>query len=302
MGQQWVERGRRLIAELEGRDDATARSLATNLMTCGVDWQGRYTCRCPACGPCRTRYIRAQQRDVLARLDGMDNADIAFATVVAGGSHDLDQAGEIMTETAKATRNRIDAQRREAPNRWSGVAVYGWFEIDAVSIDQIPLLGSDRRAMLPEIAAIATGHMQPTWLVSYHALVTLGGTSRAEVADAFSRQWPVKSQVDVRDLDASRPVEANVAGIISYANKHAASTTLGAVREPWPMTWQADLYAWLGSKRNAFEFCRFKVGSSMVYKSRSDNPADDSEEIEPMPFVHSFSMFPMYNITGGSGR
>lgn len=298
MGQQWIERGRRLIAELEGRDDATARSLATNLMTCGVDWNGRYTCRCPACGPCRSRYIRAQQRNVLAGLNGLGNSDIAFATVVAGGSPDLDRVGEIIAETAKGTRNRIDAERRETPNQWGGVALCGWIEIDAVSADQMPLLGSDRRALLPEIATIATGHMQPTWVVSYHALVTLGGTSRDEVNDAFSRQWPIRSQVDVRDLNASRAVEDNVAGIVSYANKHASTTTLGIMREPWPISWQADLYSWFATKRSAFEFCRFKIGPSMVRNSGMDISDNGFVDCEPMPFIHSFSMYPMYNITG----
>lgn len=260
MGQQWIERSRRLIAELEGRDDAAARSLATKLMTCGAAWNGRYTCRCPACGPCRSRYIRQQQRVMLSRTAGLGNADLAFATVVASGSHDLDRVGEIVAETTKGIRNRINAERRSAPDQWGGVAMWGWIEIDAVSADQMPLLGSDRRALLPKIASFAAEKHEAIGLVSAHICVVNNGISSAEIREALARQWPIRSQVDVRDFNASRPVEDNVARIVNYANKHTSMTTLGTIREPWPITWQADLYSWLGAKRNAFEFYRFSVG------------------------------------------
>jgi hypothetical protein len=302
MGQKWIERGRRLIAALEERDDPAARSLAANLMTCGVDWNGRYTCRCPACGPCRMRYIRAQQREVLARHDGLGNDDLAFVSLVAGGSPDLERADEIIVEATKATRNRIAAERYEAPNRWGGVALSGWYEIDAVSPDQVPLLGSDRRALLPQIATIASARMAPTWIITYHAIITLGGSSRAEITDAFARQWPAPYQVDVRDLDAGKPVTQNINSLVGYANKHSGTTTLGAIKEPWPVSWEADLYSWLATKRSAFEFCRFRVGPSIVCDSPVELTAVDVKEYEPLPFIHSISTFPMYNFTGGSGR
>ncbi|TXN73437.1 hypothetical protein [Methylobacterium sp. WL6] len=283
----------RLKAELLRNTDPAAHALAAELAACGVDWGGRYRCRCPACWRCRRTYIQQQQRAAVAWVDGLNNADLAFASIVASGDTDINRLGETIAGLPRHNRNRIDAERRADPERWSNVALRAWIEVDAVGGDQIPLLGSSRRSLLPQIAPIALDQPEPTWLATYHGIVYVGGLNATEIGDAFRRQWPLAGQVDVRPLDQSRTVEHNVADIVSYANKHTCTTTVGTIREPWPISWQAAYYSMIAHRRNAFEFLRFGIGSSYDSTYIVDEVCTNGYEDDAMPFVYSSIILPM---------
>lgn len=293
----WADRVTRLRAELIETASPTALALAAELGACGVDWGGRYRCRCPACGRCRRAYIRHQQRAALAWADGLGNADLAFASIVASGTDSVDDITDHIRATSRAFRNRLDASRRDDPDRFGNARVMGWVEIDAVAGDHLPLLGSSRRALLPQIAPLSIGGTDPVWVVTAHSLIDLGGASIAEVNDAFARQWPLPGQVDVRDLDASKPVEDNVAQLASYSCKHAGTITVGAIKEPWPMPWQARLYAKLAEARNANEVLRFSIGPSKEASGTANALPTIAGEDDAMPFAFASIAFPMYNIT-----
>ena len=288
----------RLRAALVQNEDPAALALAMELAACGVDWGGRYRCRCPACGRCRRTYIRSQQRAALAWAEGLSNADLAFVSIVHGGSNTLDGLAESVPAISRGARNRLDAERRADPERWGGVRMLGWTEIDAVAGDHLPLLGSSRRALLPQIAPVSIGSTDPTWIATAHAIVDVGGVSLAEVNDAFARQWPIAGQVDVRPLDANRLVVENLSTLVGYSNKHACSITLGAMKEPWPMPWQAAIFAKLSERRNAFEFLRFSVGPSIVEQEGAEALCPHGYEDDALPFAYSSISFPMSNITG----
>lgn len=296
--QTWTDRVTRLRAALNETTSPAALALSAELAACGVDWAGRYRCRSPACGWCRRTYIRQQQRAALGWADGRSNADLAFVSVVASGTGDLDALGRHIKAIGKGMRNRLDAERRGDLDRWGSVRVMGWAEIDAIAADHLPLLGSSRRTLLPQIAPLSVGSTDPVWIATAHSLIDLGGVSLAEANDALARQWPVPNQVDVQPLDASRPVETNVERIVAYANKFETSISLGALKESWPMPWQAQIFAALAEKRNANEFLRFSVGSSNTPDSGTNVPQDIAEEDDVLPFAYAVSSFPTYYNTG----
>lgn len=296
--QTWTDRVTRLRAALNETTSPTALALSAELAACGVDWAGRYRCRSPACGWCRRTYIRQQQRAALAWADGLSNADLAFASIVASGTSDLDALGSHVKALGKGMRNRLDAERRGDPDRWGGVRVMGWAEIDAIAADHLPLLGSSRRTLLPQIAPLSTDSTDPVWIATAHSLIDLGGVSLAEANDTLARQWPVPGQVDVQPLDAARPVEENLERLVGYSNKHQCGITIGAITQPWPMPWQAKIFSALAERRNAFEFLRFGIGSSITPDSGTNVPQDIAEEGDVLPFAYSVSSFPMYYITG----
>lgn len=297
--QSWTDRVERLRAELIQREDPEAHALAMELAACGIDWDGRYRCRCPACGRCRRTYIRSQQRAALAWAEGLDNADLGFVSIVARGTDELAALSDITAGISRNARNRLDAERRADPERWGSVRMLGWAEIDAVAGDHLPLLGSSRRTLLPQIAPVSIGSTDPTWIATAHAVVDVGGVSLAEVHDAFARQWSLAGQVDVQLFDTTRPVAENLERLVGYSNKHACSISLGALKEPWPMSWQASLYSMLAMKRNAFEFLRFGIGPSIVAQDGAEIGCLSVCEDDALPFAYSSISFPMHNITGG---
>jgi hypothetical protein len=282
----------RLRAALLARNHPASQNLADKLASCGGEkWQGRYSCRCPACPRCRMSYIRAERATVRSVFEGAANTDLALVSVVLEGTHELDAVAEIIARGYRATRNRIAAGRRASP-RWNGVHMRGWYEIDAVGEDHMPLLGDQRRDLIAEIGPQWRGHPGPIWLPTYHAVVDLGGVGLGDFRDAFQRQWSVAHQCHVQPFDTDNDVADNLDNIVGYGNKHACAVTLGGLKEPWPVRWQADLYTCLHERRSAWETLRFSVGvkTPKVYVSCSEHEG----VIQPLPFVFGSITVPTY--------
>jgi hypothetical protein len=282
----------RLRARLLEMKTPQAQTLLFNLDTCGVDWQGRYPCRSPVCPRCRWTNIRKQQVKNREFFAEVPNADLAFATVVLSGSTALDEvAATVATAGYKATRNRVNAGRK-ASSRLHGLAIRGNYEIDAFAADQLPYIAPERRALLHEIAPVRATEIGPMWVPTYHAIVRLNGLPHQEVQAALSQQWALPNQVMVKLFNEARTAEQNLDRITSYSHKHVCSTTLGRIREPWPVAWTADLYSWLAGRRNAFEFLPFSISPTKISSIDWQDEYIESE-VCLLPITVSFSTFSM---------
>lgn len=285
------EKMARLRAALLEQKTNSAHALAHDLDQCGIEWNGRYSCRSPICPHCRATNVRAQQRGARSFVADADNSELALMTVVLNGTRHVDEIGEIITKGYRATRNRINTSRRTLA-RWNTLGIKGWYEIDAFGADHVPLLGSDRMALLSEIAHCHVDQTEPMWVPTYHAIVKLGSVGLHEVREAFMHQWSLPNQVHIERFELDQPVGDNIDRIASYANKHVCTIQLGHAYEPWPISWTASLYSWLHQHRNAFEFLRFSV-KEKVLTAVNDHAVCPVTEHEPLPFAYSSNTFPM---------
>lgn len=285
----------RLREELVGSADPHAIQLGHRLSECGVQWKGRYRCRSVGCPRCTRNHITQQQRKARWFFKGADNIDMAFMTVVLGGTCRLDDAAALIEATDKANRYRIGACR-DSSTRWNDFAMWGSFEIDALGADHYPLLAPERLALLREIAPVLTGEAGPTWVPTYHALVHVGSLGVGEVQSEFAKTWSVPGQVHVQPFEMVRSVDENINRLVSYCCKGRFETRIpttgpngmhGCIRESWPTAWQVDLVTWLHHRRSAFEFLRFTVSPAGYRRSvRRINQESMSTNVhEPMPIL-----------------
>lgn len=288
----------RLRAALKAGHDPTDQPLLDRLEACGVGWNGRYRCRTPACFRCRFINIRKQQRDSVDLLGHFGNDDLAWVTVVIGATSNINGVTNLIAKNRQDTRNCVVSARLRDP-RWHGTYLRAWHEIDAVGADHMPILPPDRKTLIPALAPIAAQTALPTWLPTWHGLMFRNGLSDHEIKYQFRRQWKLDHQVDVRPLDTSKTVDANLSELSSYSNKFHTTTTLdGGLKDPWPVTWETKFFGWISSvQRNPFESLRMTVHQSFPKEEIEVCKAVDC--LSPMPFMHSFTGVPMYNNTEG---
>lgn len=285
----------RLRSALLEEQSEASRNLIRRLDSCGVDWKdGRYSCRSPACSSCRRTYIRAEQRKTRNFFIDASNHDLAFATVVLGGSRDLDEVGTLIERGYRATRNRVNAERRMSA-RWSGLSVRGWYEVDAIGPEHYGQVLPKRRALLDEIAPMYDGQNGPTWVPTFHAIIRLNGIDYGQVQASFAQQWSAPAQVHIEPLNAYKSVDENIDAIVGYSNKHKSEIKLenpnrsSSIIVPWSSSWSVSYYGWLGLKRNGFEFLRFSIGP----KHKDHQKIVEQNVIELLPMLYEFNTFPM---------
>lgn len=291
----------RLRDEIANRE---AAALLEKLDRCGSDWNGRFTCRSPACPYCRRRNILAQQKAVRAAFSGATNSEMLFASICLPACRNIADLRSAILKGQQDLDNRIVAAGLSA------VKAKGFYEVDAVSEQQFWLLPPKRKAFLNEIGAVGIGQDHQTWLPGMHVILYRADYDIADIRTALATQWPVSGQIDVQPFNEVRTVEANLNRITSYCTKFSSLTALATdTRRPlldaWPISWDIQLHSWLNgmSKRTAFEFMRFSMGFN---RSASSNRCDDLTAIEslqsldPLPFTYSFTEIPMYNNTGWS--
>ncbi|MBA1157475.1 hypothetical protein [Microvirga mediterraneensis] len=292
----------RLRAELSRSAEHAKQVYLADLDDCGVKWKdGRYRCKAVGCPRCTRTIIGQQQRKAHAFFEQMvgrpTNSDMALLTVVGNGTRHLGELRGNIEAMYKAARYRVGCL--SSVSRWSTFAALGYYEVDAVGGEHLPLLGTERRALLPEIAPISISQDGPTWIPSYHAIVHTGRLGIAEVQEEFSRTWPVPGQVHVKRFQPVRSVEDNISKVVSYSLKNTCQIEIptqmengrwGKVYEPWPVSWQADYFTWLHQRRNGFEFLRFSISpaSSRIIRDLPCHNVDNtvsSFEVEPMPIL-----------------
>lgn len=239
-------------------------SALSRLLDCGTAWNGRYTCRSPACPKCRRANIESAKQRMQETLADLNNDDMSFLTVVLRGTSDIDNLDKIITSEKTRLRNRIRAGRMKSAD-WNDVAVYGWVEIDAVSADFIQAVAPERRDLLLNIANVATASYGPTWFPSFHAIVYHPNIAPDEFQELLKRVWPLESQIDLLSFKPNNEFSDNVNRIVSYVNKFTCTMSLcadvkgGKLFQQWPAMWEAQLTNWLHQRRSAFEMLRFSI-------------------------------------------
>lgn len=267
---------------------------------CGSDddWGGQFTCRTHGCSRCRGREIAKQVRKATQTFAELDNGDLAFATVVIGATTDVRDVRTTFQKFAKDTRNLIAANRRQR-KRWLRLGATFWLETDAILGDDFGHLAPDRMEQLGELAPMFFGASGPVWVVTAHGIVAHPGIDHQEVRAELARRWSGHKRIDVSPFWPDAPKERNLSRTINYALKHECRTHLGRVTDRWPDTWRADYYSDLSEWSRGFQSTRFSVSSkiakitSPLADLRNVHSITNPIEREPMPFIHSFSSFPI---------
>lgn len=304
------ERAERLKAALAERTAVNDRgaTVAELMERCGVDWKGRFECRSPGCPRCRRKNIIRQQRRIQETFKGFENSEMAFITIVLPAVRDVADLHAVLKKGLSDLRNRVRACRRVS-KLWNDIAVVGWMEIDAISVEQMPFVAPERRDLLLNLGSFGCDTQGPIWVPTIHAIVYLGHTTLASLAGAIEHQWPLQGQTNVRPFWPDHIFESNIDMLVGYVNKFACSTNLcadvngGKITDPWPPAWEAHLLHWLHSDhRNAFERLRFSIGQkrdkASVVAVPETGPVESTSGADPMPFTTlcegSFTSNPMY--------
>lgn len=304
-----LERFERLKAVLAESAEGSVDWLLSQMMArCGVDWHGRYVCRSPACPSCRRRAIRRQQKETRAIFAGIPNEELAFVSIVIGGTADIHDVALLLRKGQQDLRNRLRACRRLS-SRWDNCAIRGWHEVDAVFPEQTPLLAKERADLISALAPISADQVGPTWFGTIHAIVYVGDVTIGEFSDAMRQQWPLARQVDVRPFHRHQRVEDNLDRLVSYSLKFTCATDVpasvwgGKMHDAWPPSAEAELCLLLHhGRRNAFEQMRFFIGQKA---NRAVAPCASPDDVscagasdEAMPFAmclsDRFTTLPMY--------
>ena len=296
------ERIERQKKDLRQERNATDLPLLQKLEACGVDWNNRYPCRSPACFRCRYINIRKQQRETVALLGNHKNEDIAWVTVVLDATSNIDGVAPIIAKSRQDTRNCFMSARRNDP-QWNETNLIAWHEIDAVGAHHLPLLPPKRKALIPLLAPMSAQTILPTWVPTFHGLMLTNGLPVEEVALRFSKQWGHPHQVKVEMLNLRKKLLENLKCLASYSNKFHTTVSLAGnrpnhkVKEPWSIAWESQYFGFLNSAyRNSFESLRMKIGR---YDPAVElDVCEQVEVLSPMPFIHDFTTYPMYNNTG----
>jgi hypothetical protein len=289
---------KKLVAELHARRNHTDKPLLAELQRCGTDWKdGRYRCGTPACPCCRRTNIKRAQRETRRLLDGFENGDLAFITVVAGATTEVSRLGPMIRKTRQDMVNRFASARRK-DSRWHDTYVRSWFEIDAAGPEHMPLLPPQRRGLVPSLCPMPADSQTPMWMPSFHGVMFTNGLPHDEIKWQFGKQWKLDNQIDVKALWPHKLVAENLDGITSYANKHHTTVSLdGNQSEQWPVHWQAQYFGWLHSNgRNPFESLRMSINQ---YEPKVQVKVCKAvEALSPMPFVYNLTSVPMSYNTG----
>lgn len=292
----------RLKQSLPYCSTAHAAPLHHRLTRCGDpdEWNGHFTCRTPGCDACRGRYIASQRRAALKRFSAAQNCDLALVSVVIGATAEVSDIGEVFQKFRKDVRNMMDAQRRQR-RQWRGVELLMWLETDAFAAEDYLYLGSDKRAQLGELVPMFVNRQGPVWVVTAHGLAHLNGLEPQQIRDALQERWAGTKQVDVRPLYDHRTVSQNVGSIVNYALKHECRVHLGGFSDRWPAHWVAEYYAYLHGWSRGFQSMRINIGQAAATKLPipamnivEEEFRDEFEDIEPLPFACSYSIFPTY--------
>lgn len=290
----------RLISALAQSHHPAATPLIYRMNRCGSDdeWDGQFTCRTHGCPRCRGREVAKQVRKATSTFTDLDNGDLAFASVVIGVTTDVRDIRATFQKFAKDTRNLVAANRR-LRKRWLRFGATFWLETDAMLGDDFGHLAPDKMEQLGELAPMFFGASGPVWIVTVHGLVAHPGIDHQEVRAELARRWPGHKRVDVTPFWTDAPKQDNLRRTINYALKHECRTHLGRVTDRWPDAWRAEYYADLTEWSRGFQSTRFSISSKLEKHTSPlkliSNDFDETvtDTIEPMPFTHTFSSFPI---------
>lgn len=274
--------------------------LKSRLLSCGsaTEWKNVKRCGAVACATCRARYTSRQVAAVQEAFEGAGNDNLAFVSIILGLTSWTGDIGDIFIQGRRKLRNIIDKNRRVS-EKWQGLSIVGWMEVDAFDPHRFADLPPDKKVQLEAIGLPWIG-AGPTWVVTIHALVNLAGVDRYRLAEELRRGWKAPTQVDVRQFDESKNPDTNINSLVRYCLKHRTATaTTVCYAEPWDMSWRTEYYEYLDSWSPGFKSLRvwikpraskeaaISLGSSSakavsIYHDWDD---DDHSEENYMPFT-----------------
>jgi len=274
--------------------------LRQKLSKCGEQghWMwNEWRCHSPACGRCRGRYARKQERQLSAALGDATNDELSMFTIMFGVASDADGIGPIWLKAKGDLRNRVNAMRRESP-RWDRVSITGWLEADPIIFDDMATLGTHQRTMLFGLNTPCwRNDGGPAWVVHIHGVAHHPAIDWQSAQAAFSTQWPGARRVHVQPFDERKSVDANLGGVTRYATKYRAGRWIGSGFDYWSASWMAEYYDWVDRFSQGWQSMRFRMGSkNAIIPSQMSNSSSISIEYnEPMYSTFSFNSYHILN-------
>lgn len=272
-------------SELVRKNTEAALALVWRVDRCGDDWEGQFECSRMACRRCRWCYVQKQKRAAFRTFEASAPENMAMLSVVIGAVAAPEEIGTTWKSFGKALRNICDANRRHSA-LWKSTQVMAWLEVDAVLGADVPRLGSIKSAQFRELGPSSYRANAPVWWVTCHGLLDAGEAGVDRVHRTLGEHWRGHRQLDVRRLHRTKTKEANIANVVSYSLKQRYVTTVGDEKQPWPVEWQADYQTWMGNWSRGFQSVRLCIKPRLEVEV-----VRVADEIEPLPFVHSFSTF-----------
>jgi hypothetical protein len=101
---------------------------------------------------------------------------LAFLTIVLGVTRpgEVEDITAIWNEAKRDLRNVVDRRRRKSPS-WEAVELVMWLEVDAVDVQDIACLGSDKKRQIGELRVIPFDATGPVFIVTCHGVVERAG-------------------------------------------------------------------------------------------------------------------------------
>ncbi|MDO9473358.1 MAG: hypothetical protein Q7J28_09915 [Caulobacter sp.] len=217
-------------------------------------------------------------------------------TIVLGAAADITEVGAIVAKARWDLRNVVDACRRR-DRRWESVSILAHMEMDAVSAEDVPLLGGERAALIGELARGVTPVANPIWIPTLHGVVRFDGIDWQEVQMALQRRWPIERQLHIAKFRDNLTVEMNSDNVTNYSLKHHCINKFGHVNELWPVSWMVEYYGWLAEWTEFLRRTRIKIGMKRYRSSDSSNINRTTNEVGVVdePMEYSIVLPTLYN-------
>lgn len=282
-------RARRATEELKsalGRRDTSA--LKSRLNSCGnaTEFKNVTSCGAVACAKCRERYINRQISILQEAFSGVDNTGLVFVTVVLELTGSVEYIGGIFQQFRRKLRNIIDKNRRRS-RAWADLQIVGWLEVDAFDPERFADLPPRKKEQAEAMGLPFYQATTPTWVVTFHGIVSLGAVERQELARELEERWPAPGQVHVQPFHMDKAPSKNLNSLVRYCLKHehtTATTVSGA--EPWAMAWKVEYYEYLNRWSRGFQSLRIWIKSRRITKTKND--VKYGEQDKAIQFCDSF--------------
>lgn len=222
--------------------------------------KGRYRCEHHACWSCRRKRTADFAKKEAPRFGDADNRFCSHVTIADAVTGDLGVVRQRVTAMTRGFRDRRDAAAAgRAP--WCAVEAVGHVELDPYLPEDIENYFPDQQALIPSLPVLARADDGgPMWVVRAHLAVRHDGIGRGELEEVLKRQWPGAGRVHVAPFHEDQPAQENAGTVICYGTKHEHQHDVGDMSERWPVSWQAQYWAWLHEMKRGLQPLRISVG------------------------------------------
>lgn len=259
-----------------------SRDLRERLADCGTpaDW-GWSFCRTAACHRCRKHRVISWIKKASTHFLESDARDLRMVTVMLKPVAGIEGLAPAI-KAAKVDWRNLIYRMREANPQADNIRLFGAAEVDWYFPHHIDRLSNYKRTQIRELGFDVTA--ADVWMPHFHIIADLAGVPEVEFAARLERQWPGSRRVDVQAFDPIRPVDKNVARILSYATKHKHFYKIDPFGDPafvrWPVSAMAQYYNMLHDC-GGFSLLKFEIKPKKKEKQAVARKATKMRE--PMP-------------------